>query len=60
VVWHHLRGKPERPAFHYVLDPSNWLPTDKQVTTDFSHLQMDSPQYYIEVAPRPDASAKRK
>lgn len=60
VVWHHLRGKPEREAFHYLIDVAPWIPVEKQITTDFSHLQMNPPQYYIEVAPRPDASTKRK
>jgi len=60
VVWHHLRGKPEREAFHYLIDVAPWTPVEKQITTDFSHLQMNPPQYYIEVAPRPDATAKRK
>lgn len=60
VIWHHLRGKPEREAFHYLIDVAPWVPEDRQVTTDFSGLQMDPPQYYIEVTPRPSASPKRK
>jgi hypothetical protein len=60
VVWHHLRGTPERQAFSYLVDVASWLPVEQQVTTDFTHLQMNPPQYYIEITPRPDGSHKRK
>lgn len=60
VIWHHVRGKPEREAFHYLIDVAPWIPVEKQITTDFTHLQMNPPQYFIEVTPRTDGAQKRK
>lgn len=60
VIWHHLRGTPERAAFSYLIDCAPWIPVAQQVTTDFTHLKMNPPQYYLEITPRPDGSHKRK
>ncbi len=60
VVWHHVRGTPDQPAFHVVLDPAPWLEKGHAITADFRHLKLDMPLYYVEVTPRSDATAARK
>ena len=60
VVWHHVRGTADQPAFHYVLDPAHWLDEKHRITADFRHLKLVMPLYYVEVTPRPDSAAARK
>ena len=60
VIWHHVRGTADQPAFHYVLDPAPWLDEKHRITADFRHLKLVMPLYYIEVTPRPDTAAARK
>lgn len=60
VVWHHVKGTDTQQAFSYIIDPAYWLDPKHHVTTDFSHLGMKPPLYYIEVTPRPDGSKKAK
>lgn len=60
VVWHHVRGTPELAAFHYVIDPAGWIDPKHHVTTDFKHLKLEKPIYYIEVTQRPDMTRKSK
>jgi hypothetical protein len=60
VVWHHVRGTPEQAAFHYVIDPLAELDPKHRCTTDFKHLQIEAPIYYLEVTPRPDTAMARK
>jgi hypothetical protein len=56
VVWHHVKGTKEQPAFHYVIDPSLHVGAHQQVTTDLSHLQ---PAWYIEVTPAKNGGARK-
>ena len=60
VVWHHVRGTPDQTAFHYVIDPAGWIDPKHHVTTDFKHLKLEKPIYYIEVTQRPDMTRKSK
>lgn len=60
VVWHHVRGTAEQVAFHYVIDPAPWIDPKHHVTTDFKHLKLEKPIYYIEVTQRPDMTRKSK
>lgn len=60
VLWHHVRGKDEQPAFNCVLDPGNWLDERHRFTADFRHLQITPPFRYIEVKPRSDTAMARK
>lgn len=60
VVWHHVRGTEEQPAFNYILDPAGWIDEKHRITADFKHLKMVPPFYYIEVTPRADTAMGRK
>lgn len=60
VGWHHVRGTPDQAAFHYVIDPASWIDPKHHVTTDFKHLKLEKPIYYIEVTQRPDMARKSK
>lgn len=60
VVWHHVRGTPEQAAFHYVIDPLAELDPKHHRTSDFKHLQIEAPIYYLAVSPRPDTTMARK
>lgn len=60
LVWHHVRGTPKQSAFHYVIDPASWIDPKHHVTTDFKHLKLEKPIYYIEVTQRPDMTRKSK
>jgi hypothetical protein len=60
VVWVHVRGENDQPAFNYILDPANWLPENQRVTADFRHLKMVTPLAYMAVTLRPDIAAARK
>ena len=60
IVWHHVRGTTDQPAFHVVLDPAPWLDEKHRITADFRHLKLEMPLYYVEVTPRPDTAAARK
>jgi len=59
VLFHHVKGTPQQTAFHYVIDPATWVEPAKQITTDFSHLNM-KPAWYLELTPRPQAAGKGK
>lgn len=55
VVWHHVRGTPEQPAFHYVIDVGHWIDPADHVTTAVKNL---APAYYIEVSAKAPGRAK--
>lgn len=59
VVWHHVRGTSDQPAFSYVVDPAPWVGEKDQVTSDFSHLKL-KPAWYIEITPRAGTGGKGK
>ena len=60
LAWHHVRGTDKQAAFHYVIDPAGWIDPKHHVTTDFKHLKLEKPIYYIEVTQRPDLTRKSK
>jgi hypothetical protein len=57
LLWHHIRGTADQPAFSYIIDPANWIPEHQQITTDFAHLKLN-PAWYIEITPRGGGKAK--
>jgi hypothetical protein len=57
VVWHHVRGTKEQPAFSYVIDVASWLKPEQHITSDFRHMRMD-PSWFIEVKPRANGKSK--
>ena len=59
VVFHHVRGTPDQPAFSYVIDVANWIDPKQQVTTDLSHLNTQ-PAWYLEITQRPSPTGKIK
>ena len=46
VIWHHIRGTKDQPAFSYVIDPALHISASQQMTTEFGHLK---PAWYVEV-----------
>lgn len=61
VVFHHVRGTPEIPAFSYALDIGNWIiQPNQQITTDFSHLRMAPGEaWYLEITQRASPSGTK-
>jgi hypothetical protein len=60
VVWHHLKASDTTPSFHYIIDPAQWIEPAQQITTDFRHIKLDAPLYYIEVTPKAGNGGKTK
>jgi hypothetical protein len=58
VVWHHVKGSANTPSWSYVVDVANWIDPSKHVTTDFKHMKMTPPLYYVEITQK--ASPKGK
>jgi hypothetical protein len=60
VVFHHVRGTPDVPAFSYVIDVGNWIEPKQQITTDFSHLRIDvKVAWYLEITQRPNPAGTK-
>ena len=59
VIYHHVRGTPDLPAFSYVIDVGNWIGPEQQVTTNLSHLRLE-PAWYLEITQRASPSGKGK
>jgi hypothetical protein len=55
VVWHHVRGTPERPSFHYLLDVASWVDPADQITTAVKTYE---PAAYIAVTAKPNGKGK--
>jgi hypothetical protein len=55
VVWHHVRGTPEQPSFHYAIDVGQWVDPADQVTTAVKAFK---PAYYIEVMAKANGRGK--
>lgn len=55
VVWHHVRGTPEQPSFHYVVDVGHWVDADDHVTTAVKSFK---PAYYMEVTAKANGRSK--
>lgn len=60
VVWHHLNATDKTPSFHYIIDPASWIESAQQITTDFRHMKLDAPLYYIEVTQKAGNGGKAK
>lgn len=60
VVFHHVRGTPDVPAFSYVIDVGNWIEPKQQITTDFSHLRIDvKVAWHLEITQRPNPTGTK-
>ena len=59
VIYHHVRGTPDLPAFSYVIDVGNWVSPEQQITTNLSHLRLE-PAWYLEITQRASPSGKGK
>lgn len=60
VVFHHIRGTPDVPAFNYVIDVANWIDVKQQVTMDFSHMRIDvEVAWYLEITQRPNPAGTK-
>jgi hypothetical protein len=59
VVFHHVKGTQQQPAFHYILDVSNTTDPKLRVTTSFAHLNMKN-AWYLEVTQRPNPAGNGK
>ena len=59
IVFHHIKGTAQQPAFHYVIDSATWVDPAKQITCDFSHLNM-KPAWYLEITQRSSPAGKSK
>lgn len=59
LVWHHVRGTDSYPSFSYTLDPRPHIPTEQQMTSNWSHLRLE-PAWYLEITQQPANGMKRK
>jgi len=61
VVFHHVRGTADVPAFSYAIDIGNWIiQPHQQITTDFSHLRMAPGEaWYLEITQRASPSGTK-
>ena len=60
VVFTHFRGTETYPSFSAICDPGDWLSPQHHLTTEWKHLRMSKPIWYLEVTSKPQASGKTK
>lgn len=58
VVWTHFRGDDKKESMNIVCDVGSWIEPKSHITRDYSHLRIDFPLWYLEVAPKVVAGAK--
>jgi hypothetical protein len=58
VVFHHVRGTPQQPAFHYILDVSMIADPTLRLTTSLAHLNLKN-AWFLEVTQRPNPAGTK-
>ena len=59
VIWHHVRGTPQQPAFSYLIDVSKDCEAKHQYTTDMSRISLEPEAWYLEITPRTNPSGTK-
>lgn len=60
VVWTHFRATDKYTAFHAICDVGDWVEPQNYISTDWKHIRLGKPLWYLEVTPKPGAPAKGK